>query len=259
MGQWMAGFCRTMRDENCIQNKGAMLDYLISLLDDSNDFSWSSTKACYAVFLCRMDQGEIKDYTQTNLIDQVRRAHAQKHAPPSQNAVKNPTKNFPGRDKNARSMICQFFNQGTCFHQATHEIKGITYKHVCNYCFTKHGKAFPHSEIDCKTKLKNSNSKKRINLGVRHVSSPYWRDRIFWNSKNVHSKDIVAFNAHTQTAFEWFRVSKCFNNIRDHRTYVQVTRNSLPKQENDQGIHSCYLRSRIVTLRSNQKSLPLPR
>ena len=26
MGQWMAGFCRTMREENCIQNKYAMLD-----------------------------------------------------------------------------------------------------------------------------------------------------------------------------------------------------------------------------------------
>ena len=81
MGQWMAGFCRTMRDENCIQNKDAMLDYLISLLDDSNDFSWSSAKACHAVLLCRMEQGEIKDYTQTDLIDCVRRAHAQRHAP----------------------------------------------------------------------------------------------------------------------------------------------------------------------------------
>ena len=39
MGQWMAGFCRTMIEESCIQNKNAILDYLISLLDDSNDFS----------------------------------------------------------------------------------------------------------------------------------------------------------------------------------------------------------------------------
>ena len=38
MGQWMTGFCRTMREENCIQNKDAMLDYLISLLDDSSEF-----------------------------------------------------------------------------------------------------------------------------------------------------------------------------------------------------------------------------
>ena len=64
MGQWMAGFCRTMRlvqDLNC---KDAMLNYLTALLDDSNDFSWGAAEACYAVLLCRMEQGEIKDYTQ---------------------------------------------------------------------------------------------------------------------------------------------------------------------------------------------------
>ena len=37
MGQWMAGFCRSMRDEACQNNKEAMLEYLISLLDNSND------------------------------------------------------------------------------------------------------------------------------------------------------------------------------------------------------------------------------
>ena len=93
MGQWMAVFCRTMRDENCIQNKDAMLDYLISLLDDSNDFYWSSAKACHAVLFCRMEQGEIKDYTQTDLIDRVRRAHAQRHAPLTQNSSKHFTEN----------------------------------------------------------------------------------------------------------------------------------------------------------------------
>ena len=132
MGQWMAGFCRTMREENCIQNKDAMLDYLISLLDDSNDFSWNSAKACHAVLLCRMEQGEIKDYTQTDLIDRIRRAHAQRHVPSTQNFSKNVTK----REKNAKTMICQFFNQGSCMHSATHETKGVVYKHVCNHCFT---------------------------------------------------------------------------------------------------------------------------
>ena len=44
MGQWMAGFCRTMGEEQNFK-KEAMLDYLIALLDDSNDFSWSAAKA----------------------------------------------------------------------------------------------------------------------------------------------------------------------------------------------------------------------
>ena len=40
MGQWVAGFCRTMRDESDKNCKEAMLGYLIYLLDDANDFSW---------------------------------------------------------------------------------------------------------------------------------------------------------------------------------------------------------------------------
>ena len=38
--QWMSGFCRILRDENCQKIRDHMLDYLIALLDDSNDFSW---------------------------------------------------------------------------------------------------------------------------------------------------------------------------------------------------------------------------
>ena len=78
MGQWMAGFCRTIREE---KNKEEMLDYLIALLDDSNDFSWAAAKASYAVLLCRMEQGEILDYTQTDLVDRVRRAHCTSPTP----------------------------------------------------------------------------------------------------------------------------------------------------------------------------------
>ena len=152
MGQWMAGFCRTMREENHSQIKDAMLDYLISLSDDSNDFSWDSAKACHAALLSCMEQGEIKDYTQTDLIDRIRRAHAQRHVPSTQNL----SKNAPKREKNARTMICQFFNQNSCMHQATHETKGVIYKYVCNHCFTKNGKLFPHAEMDCKTKSRNT-------------------------------------------------------------------------------------------------------
>ena len=37
--QWMAGFCRIMKEESCQVTKDHMLDYLIALLNDSNDFS----------------------------------------------------------------------------------------------------------------------------------------------------------------------------------------------------------------------------
>ena len=64
MGQWMAGFCRAMREESDQNSKEAMLDYLISLLDDANNFLCTSAKA---------------SHTQTEQIDRVRSAHAQRH------------------------------------------------------------------------------------------------------------------------------------------------------------------------------------
>ena len=50
-----------MREEQNLKNKDAMLDNLLKLLDDSNDFSWSAAKASHAVVLCRMEQGKISD------------------------------------------------------------------------------------------------------------------------------------------------------------------------------------------------------
>ena len=151
MGQWVAGFCRTMRDESDKNCKEAMLNYLISLLDDANDFTWSAAKTCHAVLLCCMEQGEIKDFTQTEAVDRVRRAHAQRHVPQNN---KNHNKNSSRRDKNVKSMPCQFFNQGTCTHNSTHETRGALYRHICSSCFTRNTKTFPHSEVDCKSKQK---------------------------------------------------------------------------------------------------------
>ena len=59
----MAGFCRITREENSQQTKNNMLDYLIALLDDSNDFSWQAAKANHAVLLCQMEQGEVSSWS----------------------------------------------------------------------------------------------------------------------------------------------------------------------------------------------------
>ena len=65
-----------------------MLDYLISLLDDSNGFSWTAAKARHALLLCRMEQEEITDYVQTDLINRVRKDIVPSIANPNQNAKK---------------------------------------------------------------------------------------------------------------------------------------------------------------------------
>ena len=61
----MAGFCGILREESNIQIRENMLDYLINLFDDANDFSWSLAKDSHSVLLCRMEQGEIKSWTET--------------------------------------------------------------------------------------------------------------------------------------------------------------------------------------------------
>ena len=60
--QWMDGFCHIMKEEANLENKEHMLDYLIQLLEDANDFSWDATKASHAVLLCRMEQGDVKKF-----------------------------------------------------------------------------------------------------------------------------------------------------------------------------------------------------
>ena len=83
MPQRMAGFCCTMREETNQNLRDHMLNYLIDLMDDANDFSWSAAKASHAVLLCRMEQGEVTGYDQVDRIDRIRRANAQKHILPS--------------------------------------------------------------------------------------------------------------------------------------------------------------------------------
>ena len=48
-------------------------------MDDANDFSWDAAKASHAVLLCRMEQGEVKNYTQTDKIERIRWANAQRY------------------------------------------------------------------------------------------------------------------------------------------------------------------------------------
>ena len=48
-----------------------MLDYLIALMEDANDFSWDAARASNAVILCRMEQGEVKNYKETEKLDRI--------------------------------------------------------------------------------------------------------------------------------------------------------------------------------------------
>ena len=46
-----------MREETNQNLKDHMLNYLIHLMDDANDFSWGAAKASHVVLLCRSSLG----------------------------------------------------------------------------------------------------------------------------------------------------------------------------------------------------------
>ena len=149
----MAGFCQILREEKGPQVSEHMLDYLITLTEDANDFSWDAARASHAVLLCRME-GEVKGYGETDKLDRICRANAQRHVTTSPNEVQNFQKKF----KSTKVLTCSYFNQGTCVHQRSHDNKGIMYKHIYNYCFQQNGKTYPHSEQNCRSR----NTKKTV-------------------------------------------------------------------------------------------------
>ena len=123
--QWVAGFGRTMSKESHPEIRPHMLDYIISLMDDANDFSWISAKASHAVLLCRMEQGEVKSYADTLAIDRIRRANAQKHMPVSQTT--SPQNFNIGKEF---GKTCTYFNQGTCIQKKSHEEVPVIWDYV---------------------------------------------------------------------------------------------------------------------------------
>ena len=133
-----------------------MLNYLIDLLDDAQDFSWTVAKASHAELLCCMEQGEVTGNDKVDCINCIRRENAQKHVVgnPQFSVTSNNVKH--NTVKPSRTMPCQFLNQGSCSHGAIHETKGVLYKHVCSFCFTSSSKTFPHTELDCRNKKKNA-------------------------------------------------------------------------------------------------------
>ena len=83
----------------------------------------------------------------------IRWANAQRHVPQTASSLQNSiSKNFGS--KVTKSMPCQFFNQGSCSHQKSHETRGTLYKHICTSCFAATGRTFPHSEFECRNKNK---------------------------------------------------------------------------------------------------------
>ena len=148
--QFIQGFVKNIIDESDRKCKDKMLHYLGDLMEDATDFSWSSAKSAHAVLLCEMERGSV-DWFDTTRIDRIRRAHAQRHNPPSkQNWQKS-------NDQTKKPWFCKAFQSGLCSYSKDHEQNGKTHRHVCAHCLAQ-GRILTHSEKDCLFLKKTSNS-----------------------------------------------------------------------------------------------------
>ena len=140
-----------------------MLDYLIALLDDSNDFLWQVAKASHAVLLCCMEKGEVNSWSDTEKIDRIKRANAQRDVVPTQasNSSQKFRKNQSGQ-KASKSIHCVYYNDNSCNFQNHDETKGVFSRYICSTCFAQDGKISVHSAFGLQIqKIK----KKTINSG----------------------------------------------------------------------------------------------
>ena len=122
-----------MKEENCQVTKDHMLDYLIALLDDANDFLWQAAKASHAVLLCRMQQSEVTSWSETDKIDQIRRANAQRHVVPQTNSGSQKFRKNQVPQKSVKSMSCVYYNDNSCNFNKNHETKRVFYCHICMF------------------------------------------------------------------------------------------------------------------------------
>ena len=135
--QWVSGFVRCIQKEKSEQCRSAMLDYLANLMEDASDFSWGSAKACHAILLTNMEADRVS-WVETDKVDRFRRAHAQRHATGVQTSATRSVSKKPNTTYNKGSMICKYFQEGTCRFPTHHKTAGQFYRHVCENCNGTH-------------------------------------------------------------------------------------------------------------------------
>ena len=139
--QFIQGFAKNIleeKDQNCHE---LMLQYMADLMEDTNDFTWSNAKAAHAVLLCEMERG-VLTWHDTNKIDRIRRAHAQKHTiAHKQNWGRN-------SDFHKKPWFCKAFQPNSCTFYRDHEVNGKLHRHICAHCLSV-GKIMNHSQKEC--------------------------------------------------------------------------------------------------------------
>ena len=141
MTQWVQGFCRNILEEKSGKRKDLMVAYLGDLREEATDFSWQGAKAAHAVLMCEMERGSVR-WEDTDHLDRIRRAHAQKHIPTNK-------QDWARGDK--KPWFCKNYQMNVCAHKKDHQVNGRLHRHICAFCLAN-GKQLNHSEKNCLAK-----------------------------------------------------------------------------------------------------------
>ena len=124
MSQWVVGFCYIIKDEQDVNVKNCMLDYMGELMEDCQDFGWLAAKGSLAVLLVKKEEGKVK-WEQTHKLDRIHRAHAQK----VQNNQNGNAHRFQCKDK---AIPCKLYHKGSFSHRSDDETSSQMHLHVCS-------------------------------------------------------------------------------------------------------------------------------
>ena len=136
--QWVSGFVRCIQEEKSDAARECMLDYLGNLMEDASDFSWEAAKASHAIALTNMEADRL-EWTDTDKLDRIRRAHAQRHVSSGQNLNVKAATWKKQKSSNIKSgLICRYFQEGTCKFNTHHKTAGQYIRHICEQCDGPH-------------------------------------------------------------------------------------------------------------------------
>ena len=161
--QWVQGVCKNILEEKSNERKNIMVSYLSDLMEDATDFTWQGAKAAHAVLMCEVERGSLQ-WVDTDRIDRICRAHAQKHASARGNWAKP-------SDPGNKPWFCKNFQSGTCTHTRDHKFNGKTQQHICACCLMG-GKQLGHAEKDCILKKQNSKNERAAAHHLEGTAAP---------------------------------------------------------------------------------------
>ena len=141
-----------------------MADYLAELFDDTTDTDWPAARFAHRVVLQAMENGRL-DYSCTQELRQMRtmalnRATRRPTATPAatttnrqRNWSNNPAGGWSNPSGNTQpKRACNAYQKGDCPQSKNHQSAQGYVWHACAYCLATVGRAYNHTEAECRRK-----------------------------------------------------------------------------------------------------------